>query len=42
MKNKESYTLLDMNVIEFENTDVIVTSLTREENEVPGASDSNT
>ena len=42
MKNKETYTLLDMSIIEFEKTDVIVTSIDTEDNEIPGVSDSNT
>lgn len=42
MKTKETYTLLDMSIIEFENTDVIVTSITPEENEIPAVSNSNT
>ena len=42
MKNKETYALLDMSIIEFENTDVIVTSIDPEDNEIPGVSDSNT
>jgi hypothetical protein len=37
MKTKETYTLLDMDIIEFDNTDVIVTStpIETEENEIP-------
>ena len=42
MKNKETYTLLDMSIIEFENADVIVTSIIEtEENETPLVSNSN-
>lgn len=44
MENKEKYTLLDMTVIEFDDTDVIVTSIPveTEEDELPWASHSNT